>query len=123
MLHIPFEQMQAYKRTAQVRWQAEEAQRKQQHAKAWQLAHEAAKLLKNSFGVQRVVLFGSLLQPERFHLRSDVDLAAWGLTPTNWLKAIAAVHALSNEIELNLVDVGVCSPELYAVIEQEGMPL
>ncbi len=123
MLQIPFEQMQAYKRTAQVRWQAEETQRKQRHAEAWQLAHEAAKLLKNSFSVQRVVLFGSLLQLERFHLRSDVDLAAWGLTPTNWLKAMVAVHDLSDEIELNLVDVGVCSPELYTVIQQEGVPL
>ncbi|MFN8486550.1 MAG: nucleotidyltransferase domain-containing protein [Caldilineaceae bacterium] len=123
MSSIPNEQMEAYKRTAYRRWQAEQTQREQRRAKAWQLANVAAQLLKEQFAVQRVVVFGSLLQADRFHLRSDVDLAAWGLTAANWLKAMAAVHALSDEIEFNLVDVGVCSSELLTVIEQEGMPL
>jgi len=123
MVQIAAKQMQAYKRTAHIRWQAEKAQRTQRREKAWQLAYTAAQLLKDSFGAQRVVVFGSLLQPERFHLRSDVDLAVWGLTSTTWLKAMAAVHALSDTIELNLVDVGVCSSELYAVIEREGIAL
>jgi predicted nucleotidyltransferase len=73
--------------------------------------------------VTRVVLFGSLPQPARFTLWSDVGLAAWGLTPANWLKAIGAVSRLSDEIELNLVDVETCSPALLAVIEREGVPL
>jgi uncharacterized protein len=123
MVQIAVEQMQAYKRTAHIRWQAEKAQLEQRREKAWQLAYTAAQLLKDSFGVQRVALFGSLLDPERFHLHSDVDLAVWGLTSTTWLKAMAAVHALSDTIELNLVDVGVCSSELYAVIEREGIAL
>jgi predicted nucleotidyltransferase len=123
MLQISDEQMQVYKRSARARWQAEQAELAQRHEKAWQLARQAAQLLKDNFDVQRVMVFGSLLQPERFHLHSDVDLAAWGLTSTNWLKAMAAVYALSAEIELNLVDVGVCSSELYTVIEREGMPL
>jgi predicted nucleotidyltransferase len=123
MSQISDEQMQAYKRTARARWQAEQAELAQRHEKAWQLARQAAQLLKDHFNVQRVVVFGSLLQPERFHLHSDVDLAAWGLTAANWLKAMAAVHELSHEIELNLVDVGVCSSELYTVIEREGVPV
>jgi hypothetical protein len=69
------------------------------------------------------VLFGSLAHSGRFTGRSDIDLAAWGLTSKNWLKAMAAVRDLSDEIELNLVDVGCCSPELLAVIEREGILL
>ncbi len=101
--------MARYKRTALARWQT--------------LARQAAALLKNMYGVQRVVAFGSLTQQDRFTSWSDVDLAAWGLTAANWLRAMAAVRALFAEIELNLVDVACCSPELLAVIEEEGVPL
>jgi predicted nucleotidyltransferase len=90
---------------------------------AWQLARRAAAMLKEQYGVSRVVLFGSLIHPDRFTVRSDVDLAAWGLTSANWLKAIGAVRNLSREIELNLVDVSTCSSELLAIVEQEGLPL
>ena len=44
-------------------------------------------------------------------------LAAWGLTSVNWLRAMAAVRVLSDEIDINLVDMARCSPELAASIE------
>ena len=122
-LLIPAEQMEQYKRTARTRWQAEKERQDSRRERAWQLAHQAAKLLKREYGVQRVMLFGSLTYPDRFTLWSDVDLAAWGLTPASWLKAIGAVRELSDAIELNLVDVECCSPGLLAAIEREGVPL
>jgi len=115
--------MEQYRRTARARHQIEKKCQGRQREYAWQLARRAAKLLKEKYGVSRVVLFGSLLHPGRFTSRSDVDLAAWGLTSTNWLQAIAAVRNLSDQIELNLIDVTCCSPELLAVIEREGVPL
>lgn len=120
MLPISMKAMAQYRQTARLRWEREQAQREARRAQAWQLARQAADLLRRDFGVGRVVLFGSLIHPDRFSPHSDVDLAAWGLTSKNWLKAMAAVRYLSDEIELNLVDVGCCSPELLAVIEQEG---
>lgn len=117
---ISAEEMAVYKATARRRWEAEKQRNLARHAQAWELAREAAALLKRDFQVTRVVVFGSLLHPHRFDERSDVDLAAWGLTTKNWLKAMAAVHELSRDIELNVVDVKRCSPELLAVIEQEG---
>jgi len=122
-LNISAEQMQKYKDTAHKAWQREQAQRKKRHDRAWQLAHQAATLLKNEYGTSRVVIFGSITHPDRFNLRSDVDLAAWGLTSVNWLKASAAVRNLADDIELNLVDVGYCSPELRDIIESEGVIL
>ncbi len=122
-LQISPEHMADYKRTARERWLAEKRQTAARRERAWRLAREAATLLKDNYGVRRVVAFGSLIHEGRFHLRSDVDLAAWGLTATNWLKAIGAVASLSNQIELNLVDVECCSPELLTVIEREGVPL
>ncbi len=117
------EQMAEYKRTARRRLEAEKRNRVARHARAWELAREAAALLRREYGVERIVVFGSVLDVERFTERSDVDIAAWGLTSANWLKAILAVQRLSPDIEINLVDVGACSQELLAIIERDGVDL
>jgi predicted nucleotidyltransferase len=122
-LQIPAEQIEQYKRTARIRWRTERKRREMRREHAWDMARRAATLLKEKYGVPRVMAFGSLTHPDRFTLWSDVDLAAWGLTPANWLRAMAAVRDLSSEIELNLVDVATCSPELLTAIEREGVPL
>ncbi len=122
-LSISAQEMQEYKRTARQRWQAEQTQLARRRERAWELARQAAGMLQRDFAAARVVVFGSLVQEGRFTEWSDIDLAAWGLDSTNWLKAIGAVQCLSDEIELNLVDVGSCSPELLVVIEREGKPL
>ncbi len=122
-VQIRAEQMERYRRTARSRWQAKRKRGEIRRERAGQLARQAATLLKEKYSVQRVMVFGSLTHPGRFTLWSDVDLAAWGLTPANWLKAIGAVRSLSSEIELNLVDVTCCSPELLTAIEREGVPL
>lgn len=88
---------------------------------AWRLARLAAELLKTQYNVSQVAVFGSLTHHDRFTQWSDVDLAAWGLTAANWLKASAAVRALAKDIELNVVDVATCSPELLAAIERDGI--
>ena len=115
--------MARYKHTARLRHEAEQKAQAARRERAWQLARQAAVLLKKQYGVERVMLFGSLTHPDRFTHRSDVDLAAWGLTAANWLRAITAVQKLSAEIEVNLVDVNCCAPELLAVIEREGVLL
>lgn len=122
-LPIPAQQMEEYKRTARARWQAEQVRVAARRDRAWRWAHEAAALLKQQYGVTRVVVFGSLLPERRFHSQSDVDLAVWGLTSKNWLKAIGAAYDLSDEIEVNAVDVECCSPALLEVIEREGIEL
>ena len=112
-----------YRASAQARLRSERAQREVRRQRAWHLARQAAELLRTQYGVQQVSVFGSLAHPGRFTQWSDVDLAAWGLTAANWLKASAAVRALANDIELNVVDVSGCSPELLAAIVRDGVPL
>ncbi len=120
---IPAEKMAAYKRTARARWLAEKGRRDARYERAWQLSHMAAELLKSQFNAKRVVVFGSITQKDRFTLWSDVDLAAWGLTSNNWLRAMADVRYLSDEVEINLVDTACCSHELLAIIERDGVTL
>jgi predicted nucleotidyltransferase len=75
--------------------------------------------LKAEFGVERVMVFGSLTQADRFTQWSDIDLSVWGLTDRNWLRAAAQV----GDIEINLVDVQTCKPEVLVSIEREGVLL
>lgn len=117
------EEMAQYKQTARLRWDTERRAQVARHQRAWELARQAAALLQEQYGAWRVSVFGSLIHPGRFTRYSDVDLAVWGLTAANWLKASAAVRALSGDIELNLVDISCCQPELLAVIGNEGMIL
>jgi predicted nucleotidyltransferase len=117
------EQLDKYRETADARM-AEEARRASRRREtAWRRAREAARILKDQFGATRVCAFGSILRPESFSLWSDLDIAAWGLTPRNWLKASAAIRALSDEIELNLVDTDTCSDSLLRVIQRDGTTL
>ncbi len=58
--------------------------------KGWQVAYQAAQLLKKHFAVDKVVLFGSLLDVQRMHSHSDLDLAAWGLEDVTTIKSAIA---------------------------------
>jgi predicted nucleotidyltransferase len=120
---IPAIDLERYRASAHARMRSERREREVRRQRAWRLARLAAELLKTQYGVPQVAAFGSLTHPDRFTQWSDVDLAAWGLTATNWLKASAAVRALANDIELNIVDVSDCSPELQAVIVRDGVML
>jgi predicted nucleotidyltransferase len=91
--------------------------------RAWELARQAAALLKSRFGARRVVLFGSLLNKKRFRRWSDVDLAAWGLPGITYYKAQSALLDLDPTISIDLVDPENCSPNLCKIIAQEGMEL
>ena len=122
-LDVTPEEMAVYRATARRRWEGEQQElaRRQEHA--WELARRAARLLKEEFGVSRVVVFGSLIREGHFTQWSDVDIAAWGIRPEDTFRAIGAVLDLSAEIEINLVDVDMCRPSLLAIIEQEGVEL
>jgi hypothetical protein len=52
-----------------------------------------------------------------------VDIAAGGISPEDTFRAIGAVMEVATDIDVNLVDVGVCRPSLLTIIEEEGMEI
>jgi uncharacterized protein len=116
-------EMAAYRATARRRQAREQEELVRRQERAWEVARCAATRLKAQFGVDRVMLFGSLVRPGCFTQWSDVDLAAWGLSPKDTFRAMGVVMDLDTAIAINLVDVGTCRPELLASIEQEGIAL
>jgi predicted nucleotidyltransferase len=112
-----------YRQTAQRRLTFLERERQQRVAKAWALARKAADLLRERFAAKRVAAFGSLIHPEYFHGRSDVDLAVWGLEEGDYLRAVAAVTALDREISVDLIAVEEAPESLSDLIRAEGSSL
>lgn len=111
-------------RAGAARRAAESQHRRAEHlTRAWKVANAAAALLRTRYGATRVVVFGSLAQPDRFHARSDVDLAAWGIDERLYLRAVADVTALDADILVDLVRGEEATPSLLAAIEEEGQAL
>lgn len=91
--------------------------------RAWQVARRAARLLRERYSVPRVLVFGSLLYPERFHSSSDVDLAVEGLAVGDYWDALADILFLDDEITVDLVDSDMCPPDIWTRIGREGVEL
>jgi len=91
--------------------------------KGWQVAHQAAKLLKKQFAVPKVVLFGSLLDVQGMHFHSDIDLAAWGLAEDRYYQAVAWLQDLDPDFSIDLVQIESASPVLQRAIVQTGIEL
>lgn len=92
---------------------------------AWQVARQAADLLKSSFEAQRVVVFGSLIHRTAFTQWSDIDLAAWGIPVDRFYNAVAALTDLSRDFKIDLVapDTDILNDRLRKHIEEEGIGL
>lgn len=89
--------------------------------RAWSVARTAADLLRERFGATRVVVFGSLAHDESFTRWSDIDLAAWGIPPDAFFRAVAAVTGPTAQFKVDLVDPHDCQPALRHAIEREGV--
>ncbi|MGK7959470.1 nucleotidyltransferase family protein [Crocosphaera sp.] len=109
-----------YRETAKNNWQKTRQQREHRLKKAWELVDLSKTVLKENFGVTKVMVFGSILNENCFNLASDVDIAAWGISPIDTFKAMGELRELDDEIEVNLVDINACSQQLKEKILQEG---
>ncbi|WP_338826119.1 nucleotidyltransferase family protein [Neomoorella thermoacetica] len=95
----------------------------ERYKEAWQVATRAAAILKERYGAQKVVAFGSLVDRSRFTRWSDVDLAAWGIPYDRFYAAVGAVTGLSEKFKVDLVDPEDCRESLHRAIESEGVEL
>lgn len=76
------------------------------------------------FGAREVYLFGSLLDEELAHERSDIDLAVEGLEGKLYFKALSRVwELLPAGVELDLVLLERAWPGLRERVKAEGVLL
>ena len=120
-MQISKQKMDIYKATANQRWEQEQHELSLSYSQKWALAKKAAELLKEKFGAQRVVVFGSITQKELYHLHSDLDLAVWGLDKKLFHRAVAKLLELDLSQRIDLVRIEDARDSLRSAIEQEGV--
>jgi len=86
-----------------------------------EIAKHIAQRLKTEFGVQKVVLFGSLLKPECMTFDSDIDLAVWGL-PLQLLYRAGSTIEKGHDFPVDLIPGEQAKPYIQQAIA-EGIEL
>ncbi len=104
------------------RWRQRQDELTRRRDAAWESARRIAMFLRARYGATQFIAFGSLIYPERFDERSDIDLAVTGIPSHAFFGAWAAAGA-GCAFSLDLVDLGDCSPALRELIAREGRPL
>ena len=122
-MQVSKQKMDKYKATAKRRWKQEQQQLSLIYSQKWALAKKAAELLKEQFGAQRVVAFGSIIKKDLFHLNSDMDIAVWGLDEKKYFRAVAKLLELDSSQRVDLVRIEDARGSLRSVIDQEGVVL
>jgi predicted nucleotidyltransferase len=117
------EQIEVYAATLRARSAETARLRQKRRTHAWAVAREAAQVLRTQFGVTGVWVFGSLVDGDHYTERSDIDLAAAGLTPAVHLEALGRLLRLSPDFEFDLVDLDGCPQGLRRAVERSGVPL
>ena len=83
------------------------------------LAKQAAAHLY-AHGARHVWVFGSIARGRRQDERSDIDLAVEGLPPSDYLRSLGEVMALTG-LAVDLVELERASPQLRRHIEMFGV--
>jgi len=91
--------------------------------RAKKVAAQAASMLKENFQVDRVALFGSIVSPNRFHGRSDIDLAVWGMKERDYYRAVGVLQSIDPEFSIDVIVFDEASPELQKTILVDGVTL
>lgn len=106
------------------RARARRSRREARRAEALALARAMAQVLAEEFGAREVWLFGSVLRPEAFHERSDIDLAAAGIPPDRYLAALGRLEELAaGRFRADLVDLDACGEALRRAARERGVRL
>jgi len=117
---ISIDKMYGYILAARKREQARQESLRQLQSRGIETAKQACKMLRHEFGITRVVLFGSMLEP-KIHAHSDIDLAVWNLAKSDYFQAVGQLQGLS-EFAIDLIEAENASDYIAEAIAQ-GMEL
>lgn len=117
------EVMTKYRRSAQARQMAQQQEADQRRRVAWEVARQAARLLRETFGATRVVAFGSLVHGAWFNPDSDIDLAVEGVPAEAFWRAWAAVDRVNASFAIDLVAIEAASATFRTEFLNQGVAL
>ena len=113
---ISADRMYGYIFAARKREQARQDCLRQLQSRGIETAKQSARILRQEFGANKVVLFGSMLQP-KIHEDSDIDLAVWNLSKSDYFQAVGKLQGLS-EFAIDLIEAENASDYIIEAIAQ-----
>lgn len=114
------EALQRYRNGWRRRRAARAAALSARQARAWQVARQAGRLLREAYGARTVWVFGSLARG-CLDEASDIDLAAAGLPEAVYFRAVGELQALDPDFPVDLVRVEDAPEPLRKRVEAEGV--
>jgi len=106
-----------YRAGLQQRLKQHRQEQLQKQQRGWQVARQAAQILKSRWGASKVVLFGSMLESTKVHDRSDIDLAVWDLPADVYFRALAELLDIDSEFSIDLVEIEQAKPQIRPSIQ------
>lgn len=91
--------------------------------RAWTDAQRVATVLYQKYGASKVAIFGSLAEKERFCKYSDIDIVVWGLSYNKCLDALWETEGLSDEFEIDIINVKSIDPLYRERILSQAIPI
>lgn len=70
----------------------------------WKLAHQAAAMLREKYGVTRLGVIGDLVKPEPLNFWSEITLVAWDLPDNKDYEIFQELSNLSKEPRIELLE-------------------
>lgn len=96
---------------------------RQEHERLLARVRKLAVALKAQFGVRRVILFGSLANPDWFSPDSDVDLAVEGLAAVDFWNAWELAEEMIANRPIDLIEIETAKESLRQAIQRYGLEL
>jgi hypothetical protein len=88
----------------------------------WQVARQAATLLRAQFGIERIALIGDLLDEQPLNFWSGLTLVAWHM-PQDSYAVYQALHRQFTDPEVVLLDAERAAPAEQERLARQGVML
>jgi predicted nucleotidyltransferase len=111
-----------YARAWRERWAQEAKAARAASDLAHRVARTLATRLREEYGVERVLLVGSLARGE-FRCDSDIDLAVTGLPAADLFRAGAELERMAEGFSVDLVPLESADPAFRRAADSEGVEL
>ena len=113
--------LEKYRISARERHEKELKLIEERYTRAYSIALKASEILKSQYNTEKVIVFGSLADKERFRINSDIDLATQGLDDKYYFHAISRLIDLDPQIKIDLIRLEDASESLKNVINYKNI--
>lgn len=95
-------------------------QKKKRYEAAKSVLRNLTEILRDKYSAKKIVLIGSCLKEDHFHLRSDIDLCVEGLPNSLYFQALGELLIEAGEFSVDLIPIEDATERMMKYIKKEG---